>query len=140
MNEPDQIDMMTEDELRSELRKAVHELCAVQHLLAKEQHAVINNKENYSRLLARNEIVIQERDTLQTQLTFAQMAVPLVVEKRIPYGYEIAPTEPTEVMVIRAGDFALKVQISSKYIWTDYMRDLWKIMLTASKEDKANGN
>ena len=53
-------------------------------------------------------------------------------EKMIaPEGYKLVPIEPSNEMLERAVAFALNVQLSGNYGWTQYMLDLWATMLVA---------
>lgn len=54
-----------------------------------------------------------------------------VMAKAVPDGFVLVPLEPTEAMLDRAVSFALCVQLSSEFGWTDYMRVLWSRMISA---------
>lgn len=46
-----------------------------------------------------------------------------------------SPTEPSAAMLDAAVAFALNVSLHSGYGWTDYMRDLWKVMMQANQRE-----
>ena len=47
----------------------------------------------------------------------------------------LAMVEPSAAMLDAAVAFALNVSLHSGYGWTDYMRDLWKVMIAARKNE-----
>ena len=48
---------------------------------------------------------------------------------------KMVPTEPSAAMLDAAVAFALNVSLHSGYGWTDYMRDLWKVMIQANQRE-----
>jgi len=48
---------------------------------------------------------------------------------------KMVPPEPSAAMLDAAVAFALNVSLHSGYGWTDYMRDLWKVMMQANQRE-----
>ena len=50
---------------------------------------------------------------------------------QVPEGYTLVPIEPPIEIINTARAFALSVSLSHSYSWSDYMRDLYGLMLSA---------
>lgn len=71
--------------------------------------------------------------TLRFSFNDTVIDIILAIEKEI--ANKMVPPEPSAAMLDAAVAFALNVSLHSGYGWTDYMRDLWKVMMQANQRE-----